>query len=120
MTNHMWSGFNLLAHLPTWQRLPADIQGVIDRNVTSFVRLQRQDQEQINAATRGGLVGRGLVFNDVDPAPFRGQLSGLYGTWEGGSARSPGPCSRPRRDLWPDLHFSLPRHFFFFFFFFFF
>src|ERR1043165_3253333 len=25
MTDHMWSGFNLLAHLPTWQRLPSDL-----------------------------------------------------------------------------------------------
>ena len=29
MTNHMWSGFNLLAHLPTWQRLPEDIKPVV-------------------------------------------------------------------------------------------
>ena len=28
MTNHMWSGFNLMAHLPTWQRLPDDDQGL--------------------------------------------------------------------------------------------
>ena len=41
MTNHMWSGFNLLAHLPTWQRLPDDIKAVIERNVTRYVRLQR-------------------------------------------------------------------------------
>src|SRR5215218_8181488 len=26
LTNHMWSGFNLMAHLATWQRLPEDIK----------------------------------------------------------------------------------------------
>jgi TRAP-type transport system periplasmic protein len=82
MTNHMWSGFNLLAHRPTWQRLPADIQGVIDRNVATYVRLQRQDQQKMNDEMRGGLARRGLVFNDVDPAPFRAQLATFYATWK--------------------------------------
>ena len=82
MTNHMWSGFNLMAHLPTWQKLPADVQGVIDRNVTKYVRLQRQDQEKMNNDMRGGLARRGLVFNEVDPAPFRGQLASFYATWK--------------------------------------
>src|SRR6267143_4005524 len=40
MTDHMWSGFNMLAHLPTWQRLPEDIKGIIDSNVARHVRLQ--------------------------------------------------------------------------------
>src|SRR6266852_433769 len=32
MTNHMWSGFNLMAHLATWQRLPDAVKGVIENN----------------------------------------------------------------------------------------
>jgi tripartite ATP-independent transporter DctP family solute receptor len=82
LTNHMWSGFNLLAHLPTWTRLPNDVQAVIERNVTTSVRLQRQDQERTNAGLRGELARRGLVFNDADPAPFRRQLSSVYATWK--------------------------------------
>jgi tripartite ATP-independent transporter DctP family solute receptor len=82
VTNHMWSGFNLLAHLPTWRRLPADVQAVIDRNVTKYVRLQRADQERANATLRGDLARRGLVFNDVDAVPFRRQLSGFYASWK--------------------------------------
>jgi TRAP-type C4-dicarboxylate transport system substrate-binding protein len=82
MTNHMWSGFNLLAHLSTWQRLPDDIKVVIERNAATYVRLQRQDQENMNARLRAELERRGLVFNDVDPAPFRAKLSGLYATWK--------------------------------------
>ena len=83
MTNHMWSGFNQMAHLPTWQRLPADIRQTIDRNVTRAVRLQRADQEAANGRLRAELTKRGLIFNDVDQAPFRGQLSGFYKTWKG-------------------------------------
>jgi TRAP-type C4-dicarboxylate transport system substrate-binding protein len=82
MTNHMWSGFNQMAHLPTWQRLPADIKTIIERNVARAVRLQRQDQESANGRLRTELTKRGLTFNDVDQAPFRRTLSGFYAKWK--------------------------------------
>ena len=82
MTSHMWSGFNLLAHLPTWQRLPSDIQAIIERNASRSVRLQRADQERANARLRKELTARGLAFNDVESAPFRKQLAGFYARWK--------------------------------------
>ena len=82
MTDHMWSGFNLLAHAPTWQRIPADLQAVIDRNVATFVKLQRQDQIAANMRLRTELAARGLEFNTPDPAPFKKQLAGVYATWK--------------------------------------
>lgn len=82
MTDHMWSGFNLLAHRPTWQRLPADLQSVIDRNVAKYVKLQRQDQIAANARLRTELAARGLEFTTPDPAPFKKQLAGVYATWK--------------------------------------
>jgi TRAP-type transport system periplasmic protein len=82
MTNHMWSGFNQMAHLPSWRRLPADIQQIVERNVTRAVRLQRQDQEKENSSLRAELTKRGVIFNDVDQAPFRRQLSGFYKNWK--------------------------------------
>src|ERR1700726_1354036 len=48
LTNHMWSGFNLMAHLATWQGLPDDIKTVIDRNAAKYVRQQRDDQGKLN------------------------------------------------------------------------
>jgi len=82
MTNHMWSGFNLLANQTAWMRLPAGVTAVIDRNVRKHVRLQREDQERMNTRLRAGLARRGLVFNTADAAPFRKQLSGVYATWK--------------------------------------
>jgi TRAP-type transport system periplasmic protein len=81
MTNHMWSGFNLIAHLPTWNRLPRDIQAAIDRNATKYVRLQREDQAAANTAARATLA-RHLRFHEVDAAPFRAALSGVYARWK--------------------------------------
>jgi TRAP-type transport system periplasmic protein len=82
MTSHMWSGFNLLANQSAWMRLPGDLKAIIDRNVRTHVRLQRQDQERMNTGLRADLARRGLVFNTPDAAPFRRQLSGVYAAWK--------------------------------------
>lgn len=81
MTNHMWSGFNLMAHLPTWQRLPDDLKAAIARNVMLHVRRQRADQQALNVRLRQDLTRRGLMFNDVDQAPFRVRLANVYSKW---------------------------------------
>jgi tripartite ATP-independent transporter DctP family solute receptor len=84
MTNHMWSGFNLIAHLPTWGRLPEDVRTVITRNAAKYVRLQRSDQSRLNAQLRTTLASRGLIFRDrMDAAAFRARLSGVYAGWKG-------------------------------------
>jgi tripartite ATP-independent transporter DctP family solute receptor len=82
LTNHMWSGFNAMAHLATWKALPDDIKGTIERNYTKYVRQQRQDQAALNASLRDDFVKRGLIFNEVDQAAFRARLPGVYATWK--------------------------------------
>ena len=82
VTNHIWSGFNELAHLSTWKRLPDDIKHVIDRNVAKYARLQRQEQTALNARLRTTLAQQGPVFNDVDQAPFKRQLAPVYAKWK--------------------------------------
>src|SRR5882762_632402 len=82
MTNHSWSGFNQMAHLATWNGLPDDIKAVITRNVTKFVRQQRDEQGKLNASLRDTFLARGLVFNEVDQAPFRARLTGVYSSWK--------------------------------------
>jgi tripartite ATP-independent transporter DctP family solute receptor len=82
LTNHMWSGFNAMAHPATWNALPADIQSVIERNYTKYVRLQRQEQGAFNASLRDDFAKRGLVFNDTDQAAFRARLPAVYAIWK--------------------------------------
>ncbi len=81
LTNHMWSGFNLLANAATWRRLPTDIRATIERNAAKHVNLQRTDQSRLNSLSLNRLAARGLVINDVDPVAFRARLSGVYTTW---------------------------------------
>jgi TRAP-type transport system periplasmic protein len=82
MTNHMWSGFNAMAHLTTWKALPQDIKDAIERNVTKYVLKQRQEQAAFNAALREDFVKRGLVFNEIDQAAFRAKLPTVYAAWK--------------------------------------
>src|ERR1700726_3401326 len=82
LTNHMWSGFNEMAHLGTWNALPEDIKRTIERNVAKYVRAQRQDQAALNASLRDDFVKRGLVFNEIDQAAFRARLPAVYATWK--------------------------------------
>jgi tripartite ATP-independent transporter DctP family solute receptor len=82
LTNHMWSGFNAMAHPATWKALPEDIKDVIERNVTKYVRQQRQEQAAVNAELRNDFVKRGLVFNDVDQSAFRAKLPAVYAVWK--------------------------------------
>ena len=41
LTNHIWSGFNLIANLKMWRGLPGDVQRIIERNAEKYVKLQR-------------------------------------------------------------------------------
>ncbi|OGU27831.1 MAG: hypothetical protein A3K13_11875, partial [Gemmatimonadetes bacterium RIFCSPLOWO2_12_FULL_68_9] len=52
VTDHSWSGYNLLAGLKVWQSLPADVQRVIEANTKKFVALQRADTDALNVALR--------------------------------------------------------------------
>jgi len=82
LTNHMWSGFNMVAHQPTWTPLPGDVKAAIERNLRRHVLTQRRLQENENQAARRRLAMHGLTFNEVDSAPFRQRLSDLYRSWK--------------------------------------
>ena len=82
LTGHMWAGFNLMAHLPTWKALPDDLKELIERNAVKYVRQQRQEQGNLNQSLREDFSNRGLIFNDVDQAAFRARLPDVYGKWK--------------------------------------
>ena len=82
MTNHGWSGFNLLANLKLWERLPADLQQVIERNAMKHVRLQRAYNDALNTEFRSKLAQQGMSFNEADTSSFRARLGPYYARWK--------------------------------------
>ena len=81
ITNHLWTGFNLLANLKLWERLPADVQRVIERNARKYVGLQRADNDSLNAGLRPRLESQGMIFNEPETSSFRGRLGSFYARW---------------------------------------
>ena len=83
LTSHMWDGYWFLANRRAFERLPADIQDIVAREINAAALLQRQDVAALNASLRGHLEAAGMQFNDVDPAPFRDRLkrAGFYADW---------------------------------------
>ena len=82
MTSHGWSGFNLLANWKLWQKFPADVQSVIERNTVKFVRQQRAELSALNAEFRTKLATQGMTFNDANTSSFRPRLSAYYAHWK--------------------------------------
>jgi len=67
-----------MAHLPTWNTLPDDLKEVIQRNAAKYVRQQREEQANLNASLCEEFSTRGLIFNEVEPGPFRARLPEVY------------------------------------------
>lgn len=82
MTNHLWSGFNLIANLKTWNNLPEDARGTIARNAEKFVRIQRKENADLNASLRPRLTEQGMVFNEAQTDSFRARLGPFYAHWK--------------------------------------
>ncbi len=82
LTNHMWSGFNLIANLKMWQGLPADVQRIIERNAEKYVKLQREDTDKMNHDLAPRLTQRGMMINQPEAASFRAKLGDYYARWK--------------------------------------
>jgi TRAP-type C4-dicarboxylate transport system substrate-binding protein len=82
LTNHGWSGFNLLANWKLWQRFPSDVQQIIERNAAKYVRLQRAEQSALDAELRTKLATQGMTFNEADTSSFRPRLAAYYARWK--------------------------------------
>ena len=83
VTNHIWSGFNVYGNLEFWNSLPADVRGIVARNVKKFVAAQRDNVRRVNRELEQKLVGRGMTFNVADTTTFRRLLGAdFYRRWK--------------------------------------
>ena len=84
LTNHMWDGWWFLINQRAWRSVPADLQGKVAAIINKNAMAEREEIAQQNTSLKSDLAAKGLVFNDVDPAPFRETLtkSGFYTEWK--------------------------------------
>jgi tripartite ATP-independent transporter DctP family solute receptor len=85
LTNHMWDGFWFLANRRAWEKLPADLQGVVAKHINAACLKERADVAELNAGLQKELTAKGLAFNQPDSAAFRDVLrkAAFYGEWKG-------------------------------------
>jgi tripartite ATP-independent transporter DctP family solute receptor len=82
VTNHMWSGFWLVANNDAWTALPPDIQAIVTRNTAKYALLARADTARLNGSLLDKLGRRGMTIDRPDIAGFRGKLSDFYKRWK--------------------------------------
>ena len=85
LTYHMWSGFNLMASLQFWRRLPEDVRATVERATRRHVAGQRTHTDALNRTLESRLSGLGMSVAQVDRDSFRRRLveSGFYRRWRG-------------------------------------
>jgi tripartite ATP-independent transporter DctP family solute receptor len=83
VTNHMWDGFWFLGNKKSFEKLPADLQEIITRNVNAAGLLERADVSALNDGLQASLKAKGMLFNNTDAALFRSKLrsAGFYTDW---------------------------------------
>jgi TRAP-type transport system periplasmic protein len=74
ITNHIWSGFNLLANLSFWNGLPQDVQTIVNRNVRKYVAAQRAYTDNLNRKLAVKLARDGMIVNTANQQSFRRKL----------------------------------------------
>jgi TRAP-type C4-dicarboxylate transport system substrate-binding protein len=79
ITNHRFATFWMCANPERWAALPADIQAVVESNLSKYVELYRADMWRENEASRVRLEKR-LEFNTADTESFVDRLkaNGFY------------------------------------------
>jgi tripartite ATP-independent transporter DctP family solute receptor len=84
LSNHIWSGYWTLVNGDVWDRLPADIKSLFEREVNQAAQRARNDIKILNLSVADKLKRRGMKFNDVDVASFRSKLiaSNYYQRWK--------------------------------------
>lgn len=79
LTYHVWSGFNLIANLAFWERLPESDRAMILACVRAHVARQRAYTVALNTELeRSTLAARGMVLEPVDRAAFRARLGAPF------------------------------------------
>jgi TRAP-type transport system periplasmic protein len=84
LTNHMWDGWWFLVNRKAWETVPTDLRETVSAIINAHALKQRAEVASQNIALKSDLMAKGLVFNDVDQAPFREILrqSGFYTEWQ--------------------------------------
>jgi tripartite ATP-independent transporter DctP family solute receptor len=84
LTGHVWDGYWVLGNKRSFQKLPADVQQIIQREVDKSATDQRADVAKLNTTLIADLKTKGVNFITVQPDDFRKKLAStsFYTEWK--------------------------------------
>ncbi len=96
LTGHVWDGYWVLGNKRAFDKLPADVQQVIKRELDKSATDQRVDVAKLSTSLMADLKAKGITFIDVQQEDFRKKLASTGSTASGSrsTARRRGNSSR--------------------------
>ena len=84
LTGHVWDGYWVLGNKRAFEKLPADVQQIIKREIDKSGTDERADIARLNGSLTADLKAKGLNFIDVPQEDFRKKLAGtgFYSEWK--------------------------------------
>lgn len=84
LTGHVWDGYWVLGNKRSFQRLPAELQQIVQRELDKSAIDQRADVAKLNSTLTTDLKARGINIIQVPQDDFRKKLaaSSFYGDWK--------------------------------------
>lgn len=85
LTNHVWDGYWILANRRAFQKLPKNVQEIVEREFIRAGKEERADIDRLSGTLREDLTAKGMKFVDPDRDAFRAKLaaSTFYKEWRG-------------------------------------
>ena len=75
LTGHVWDGYWVLGNKRAFEKLPADVQQIIKREIDKSATDQRADVAKLNTSLMTDLKAKGITFIDVQQEDFRKKLA---------------------------------------------
>jgi tripartite ATP-independent transporter DctP family solute receptor len=83
ITNHLFTGYSVVANGEAWQALPKDLRELTERHFNAAGLLERTDIENLDAMMESKLKSQGMQVTHPDSAAFRRDMrsGGFYKGW---------------------------------------
>jgi tripartite ATP-independent transporter DctP family solute receptor len=84
LTGHVWDGYWVLGNKRAFDKLPADVQQIIKREIDRSATDQRADVARLSTSLIADLKAKNITFVDVQQDDFRKKLAttGFYAEWK--------------------------------------
>ena len=84
LTGHVWDGYWVLGNKRSFQKLPADVQQIIQREIDKSATDERADVAKLSSTLTADLKAKGISFVTVPQEDFRKKLAStsFYADWK--------------------------------------